>query len=248
MSIGSLIAVPLPNGFFGVFWILETAGVRQPYFYGVVLDGFSPKIPAQVELRFMPRPFRDHYDGHYENVYKASFVGKLPKDFVEIGVREPTAAARALDHSGTYCLQNGEALRGQMYDQWRWLNDRERLQSEWHQRSSEHQAREAERKKQQTLPKMLRERPFKHGPSKQLAREAHRLFKAATEALIDLQKKGTKKKRVAVLKKITTELNAIDDGSIETVEREEIVQRVDELAALVGITNDDEQLTGHRDW
>jgi hypothetical protein len=47
-----------------------------------------------------------------------------------------------------------------------------------------------------------------------------------------------------------TELNTLDDreGCIETTEREEVVARVEELASFVGLSNEDEVLTGHRDW
>jgi hypothetical protein len=247
MSIGSLVAVPLPNGQFGVIWILDDGG-RQ--FYFGVLDGFWPAVPKRVELRFMPQPLRDEPEELYDNVYKASFAGKLPKDFVEIEVRELTPEARAVaaNYGGTYCLQNAESLRAQLYEQWRWLNDRAALEAERSKQYADCLAREAKRRAQQTLPKMLRERPFSGWPSKKLMREARRLFQEATQALIDLQKKGTRKQRVAVLKRITTELNAIDDGSIESSERDAIVARIDELAALVGITNDEEELTGHRDW
>ena len=53
-----------------------------------------------------------------------------------------------------------------------------------------------------------------------------------------------------VLKRIVSELNALDDkeGCIETVEREQIVARIEALAGLVGISNEGEMLTGHRDW
>jgi len=52
------------------------------------------------------------------------------------------------------------------------------------------------------------------------------------------------------LKRVVSELNALDDkeGCIETVEREQIVARIEALAALVGVSNEDEKLTGHRNW
>jgi len=81
-------------------------------------------------------------------------------------------------------------------------------------------------------------------------REARRIFHDATRDLITLQAKGTKRQRTAVLKRIVTELNALYDteGCIETVEREAVILRIEELASLVGVSNEDEKLTGHRDW
>jgi hypothetical protein len=99
---------------------------------------------------------------------------------------------------------------------------------------------------------MLREPLFSRGSARDAAhvvREAQRIFRTATKELIGLVS-GTRRERTKVLKRITTELNALDDqtGFIQTVEREQLVTRIEELAALVGISNQDEKLTGHRDW
>lgn len=103
-----------------------------------------------------------------------------------------------------------------------------------------------------TLTKMLRVPLFRRGSAHgaaRVVREAQRIFRDATKELIGLES-GTNRERTKVLKRITTELNALDDanGFIETVEREQIVARIEELAALVGLSNRDEKLTGHRDW
>jgi hypothetical protein len=81
-------------------------------------------------------------------------------------------------------------------------------------------------------------------------REARRIFRAATADLIALGARAPKAKRAAILKRIVTELNELYDreGCIETVEAGQLVHRIEELAALVGLDNADERLTGHRDW
>ena len=117
----------------------------------------------------------------------------------------------------------------------------------------ERRKRAEERRRTLTLPKMLREPVFASWSgrwSPRVVREARRIFRGATRELIALQEEGTKRQRTAVLRRIVSELNALDDkeGCIETVEREQIVSRIEALAALVGISNDDEKLTGHRDW
>jgi hypothetical protein len=248
IAVGSLIAVPLPNGAFGVIWIIDDEMATLTF---LVLDGFWPAVPERVKLRFMPRPFGEPAD-LCENVYKGWFRHKVPKDFVAIGARKltPQARAHADKPQGTMVFQNAEHFRAHLHKQWRWLNDRERLKAEWTQAQTEYQAREAKRREQQTLPRMLRERPFSNWPSRKLVREARRIFKEATRELIRLQERGARRERVAVLKRIVTDLNTFDDkaGLIESVERDETVARVEELAALVGLSNDDEKLTGHRDW
>jgi hypothetical protein len=76
------------------------------------------------------------------------------------------------------------------------------------------------------------------------------IFRDATQELITVG--GTKDTEAcaAVLKKVVDALNELDQptGFIESVERDAIVQRVEELASLVGLDNLDERLTGHRDW
>lgn len=49
---------------------------------------------------------------------------------------------------------------------------------------------------------------------------------------------------------VELQFNALYDetGCIETGEASEVISRVEQLARLVGLSNDDEALTGHRDW
>jgi hypothetical protein len=253
---GCLVAVPLPNGSWSVLWILE-AGTYEAkgYFQFLIMEGFHPAIPDTEQLaalRVAECPGRA-FPGR-ENAWKACVFSDLPNDFAVVGQRTPPRE----DHpffaaEGTMVFQDAKHCRAELFRQWRFVHDRPALEAEWARADVERQNRAEERRRTLTLPKMLREPVFaswsdRWSPS--VVREARRIFRDATRELIALEEEGTKRQRSAVLRRIVSELNALDDreGCIETVEREEIVARIEALAALVGISNEDEKLTGHRDW
>jgi hypothetical protein len=262
----TLVAVPLPNGTYRVLWILEasTVGVmsrkgkpveEKAYFNFLIMEGFHPSIPGQDDLptlRVAEDP-QGPFPGR-ENVWKGSFFGDVPGDFAVIGQR----ALPGKDHAffelgGTMVFQDGEDCRAQLFRAWRLIHDRPALEAEWAQADAERQRRNDERRRIRTLPKMLREPVFASWSEMwppRVVREARRIFRDATRELIALEEAGTKRQRTVVLKRIVTEFNALDDkeGCIETVEREQIVARIEALAGLVGISNEGEALTGHRDW
>ena len=253
---GVLVAVPLPNGLFGILWILGvgTSGPK-PYFKLVVLDGFFEAVPAPKQLaRLRAAKSAGGTLPGQEDIWKACFFGEPPRDFTVVGARKlPPKTSAWLAAEGTMVFQDGEQCRAQIFLQWRLVHDRPALEAEWAHATEAHERRADERRRALTLPKMLRERPFESWTelwSPRVVREARRIFRDATRDLIALEAKGTKRQRTTVLKRIVTELNTLDDteGCIETVEREELVARVESLAALVGLSNDDEKLTGHRDW
>jgi hypothetical protein len=237
-------------------WVIDTTGGAT----FVVLDTFwdAPPSPEQLaEPLLMPQPFGQH-DDLYEDVFKGWFSGELPADFaVRASVDLPPRVQRLADPSGTMVFQDAEHFRRTLHEQWRWLHDRPALEAEWAARAAKHEEQERERARKRretvTLPRMLRERPFSSWSERWPAsavREARRIFRAATSDLIALGARSPKAKRTEILRRIVTELNALYDseGCIETVEREELVHRIEELAALVGLDNADERLTGHRDW
>ena len=104
-----------------------------------------------------------------------------------------------------------------------------------------------------TLEKMATEEPFAWAkgfwPDGVLP-AVRQLYRDAAQALIHLRSDGTPEARTAVLRRVVTELNRLDGplGFIEAVERDVLIPRLEELADLVGLSNDDEELSGHRDW
>lgn len=154
-------------------------------------------------------------------------------------------------------FQNAEHSRRELFQQWRWLHGRAALQAEWAAQTAKYEEKErqraAKRKATNTLPKMLREKPFEHWRAHwgmRPVRAVQAAFRTATQELIDVGAKGAKRAKEHVFARLVAELNAIDDrlGCIETGEREDLVARIEEMAGLVGLDNQDERLTGTRDW
>lgn len=261
LTIGALLAIPMANGLFAAAWVL---GLHEPYrdfrgklvkqtVYFIVLDGHWQALPTAAQLS-KARPATSAGSHRATDEWKGCFWGPIPNDFVVTGTKAPTKAALALveEPSGTMVFQNAEHLRSELFQHWRLEHDRDALEEEWQKAEAARTARIAERNAKLTLPGMLKEKPFAHWrqhwpPS--VVKRARAIFTDATKALIELDG-GTKRQKVAILKGITTELNALYDqtGCIETGEASEVIARVEQLAKLVGLSNDDEALTGHRDW
>lgn len=252
-SAGDLIAVPLRAGLYGLVWIVEVEGrsVRL-----IVMAGTWATLPSAVAAtKTRPARARGPRLPGYGPHWKGWLQGKLPADFICVGQRTPPAAIRAAiaQSPGTMIFGTGERLRLELLTAWRFEHEREAITAEWAAAAAAHATKDASRRAQLTLPKMLRERAFaswKGARSPSEIRRVRAIFRTATTALIGLEASGTKAQRRRVLRGIVTELNALYDetGCIESVERDDVVERIEQLAALVGLSNDDEQLTGHRDW
>jgi len=259
---GSLVIVPLPNGTTRVLWMLEVATYEglapyggKRYFRFLVMEGTLPESPGNDELAALHVAASPGgaFPGR-ANVWKGWFCGDLPDDFRVVGARASPQEHDSLRAAqGTMVFQGAEDVRAELYKSWRMIHDRPALEAEWARAREAREERQRERQRTRTLPKMLREKAFVSWSEMwppRVVREARRIFHDATRDLITLQAKGTKRQRTAVLKRIVTKLNALYDteGCIETVEREAVILRIEELASLVGVSNEDEKLTGHRDW
>lgn len=251
----SLVAIPLPNGLFAAIWVLELGEsfrvgrkliAAQVRF--VVLEGTWATLPAEASLADA-KPATSHGD-----IWKGVFFGDLPTDFVAISSRrargsELTAFAGS---EGTMVFRDAEHLRRELFGHWRREHDRPALEEEWRMAHQERARLQAERRVSSTLATMLREKPFAHWREHwraKVVREARVIFAEATARLIELEG-GSKRERTKTLKGIVTRFNDLSDreGCIETGEANEIIARVTRLAELVGLSNEDESLTGHRDW
>ena len=250
---GDLVAVPLGNGQHALIWIIEAASTGL---HLLVMTGTWPRPPTANEAMAVEPALAD---GPRLPGYGAWWTGwiehALPADFVRVAQRSPTAAARAevATLSGTMVFADGERLRETLLTRWRLAHEPDALRAEWAAAAAASAAKDASRRAQLTLPKMLRERAFASWQGARSPSEIRRvraIFRDATTALIALEANGTKAQRRRVLRTIVTELNALYDetGCIESVERDEVVERIEELAALVGLSNDDEQLISHRNW
>ena len=224
-------------------------------FHFVVLSGFHRALPRKSRLAALH--VAEDPDGEFpgrENVWKGCLFGDLPTDFKKVGERSMRRARPFFfTGEGTSVFQDGEHLRTALFRQWRLVHDRSALEAELAQQSARREKRVDERRRTLTLPRMLRESIFANWTEmwgSAVVREARRIFRDATRDLIALQDGGTKRQRTAVLRRIVREFNDLDHptGCIESVERDQIIRRIEELARLVGVSNENEALTRDRDW
>jgi hypothetical protein len=255
LASGDLVAMQLRPGVFGLIWIISASA--EFGFEMLVMDGYWPTLPTSNDLRGAQPAPSQRFDllPEYRDVWKAWFGGRVPADFHVVGNRAPSAKEKGYIeiHIGKMNYETAETLRHELHQSWRLKHDRKAIEAERAAADAQRKERATPRRRKLALEKMLRERIFASWTRiwpPHVVREARRIFRDATKELIALDRRGTKRERDKVLKRITSEFNALYDkeGCIETDEREEIVARVEDLAHLVGTTNADERLTGHRDW
>ena len=262
-EVGDVVAVPLGNGRCGAICVVEvhagTPAKRSINFF--VVEGSWDTTPTAVAK---PEPMEHPYAKAgllpgMDHVWKGWFSGPAPADFVVAGRVELSAAdvGRYTGSQGTMVFQDAEELRSTLLETWRERFDQAALQAEREERAAREDQAEArrasERTANNTLPKMLGERPFAHWRGHwgaRVVKAVHTAFRTATQDLIDLGETATRTKKAAVFARLMVELNALYDreGCIETGEAEELVTRIEELGRLVGLDNTDERLTGRREW
>lgn len=257
-TVGDILAVPLPEGWIGAIWLI-VVDVRWRRF--VILDGFwrapldARAVARARPMSAVPPPLRPDPENKH---WKGWFSGPVPTDFERVTQRAlPPWALRLVIPEGTMVFQSGEGCRAALWQRWRLINDREALMAEWTAAQAAYDKAEAqrvaERKATNSLPRMLRERPFAtwrdEWPAAAL-RGVRAAFRTATQALIDEVTSGTPRAKAAVLRALVQELNRLDDryAFIETGAATELVERIEELARLVRLRNTNERLTKARDW
>jgi hypothetical protein len=253
MRVGDVFAVPLRVGGFGAAVVIEASGG----FIFLVIDGFWNARPAAEDLgepSLMPLPFGQRPLPGREGVFKGWFDGDVPSDFELVLNRPLTASEKMMRGAeGTMVFQNARHFARTLSDQWRFLNDHAAYRQEIERKAAAFEKSREQRRANLSLETMASETFFAgwsgRWPEEQLAR-ARRIFTDATAKLSALQARGTPRKRSAVFLKIVEEFNRLDNetGLVESVERDAIVERIDELAALVGLDNASEKLTRRRTW
>ncbi|HEY6724927.1 MAG TPA: hypothetical protein VI197_12905 [Polyangiaceae bacterium] len=253
MRLGDVFVVPLRVGKFGAAIVVHTNGGHS----FLVIDGFWDAPPRAEELRdfrAMPPPFGETPFPGRAHVFKGWFDGDIPPNFQVVLSGPLTPEQESMSgYQGTMIFQSARDFARTLSDQWRWLHDHEAYMQELDQRSARvERAREA-RQKSLSLESMLNETFFASWadtwPEDRLA-EARQIFTDATAKLIALRANGTPRKRAAELRKIVDAFNRLYDetGLVESVERDLIVDRITELASLVGLDNAGEKLTRRRTW
>jgi hypothetical protein len=252
MKAGDYFAVPLRRALYGAALVID----HEVGYRFLVCDGFWETRPAAADVRgvsWMKLPGRTP-PAFEDEIFKGWFEGDVPADFVVITTVALTDAETKLATSeGTTVFLNARSFARSLSDEWRKLYDREALLEERARRSEQHLRQRSARRAELTLRIMLEERFFETWGerwTRESLEHVRGLFLDATRRLVDRQASGTARKRAAVLTKLTEALNRFDNhtGLIESVERDQIVERIEELASLVGLDNDDEKLTGGRTW
>jgi hypothetical protein len=247
---GDVFAIPLANGKFGAAVLIEAG--RE--FRFVVLDGFWGSLPTYEEASSMD--VMSMYETGRDEVFKGWFRAPFPESFVLLGrvSLETNELQTYLNPSGTMVFGTGARFAQTLLERWRWRFDREALVAEMERRRVAYEKKERKRRENRSLKTMLRERPFAHWAEqwpRSAVNNAHRIVREAARELIALEgAPDAKAQRIAVLKRIVDDFNGLYDrtGCIETQEAGEIVDWVEQLASRVGLSNENEELTGHRRW
>lgn len=249
MKAGDVLAVRLQEDLFGAIWLTGVDGNQHSF---LVLGEYwdTPPTPAQVKTAALSDPPFQRGGVLDEGPWKCWFEGVMPESFTPVGKRALSGApASARDASGTMVFPDARAFAKYHLSAYRWFHDREALEAEW----AAARNKRAEKKAPASLEEMERETPFSswkgHVPAAVITR-VRRIFRDATRALRTLEEGGTRKQRLAVFKRIVEELNALDENSgfIESVERDQLAQRIEQLGALVGLDNKNERLLAGRLW
>ncbi|MBW2731606.1 MAG: hypothetical protein JRH20_04380 [Deltaproteobacteria bacterium] len=255
--LGDMFVVPLRKGWWGAARLID---VSEGYTF-FILDGFWHTSPSVQDLDGSNPMKASVYPGHSHlpEEWKGWFDGKWPAEF-EIITNSPLTKyerAQGLTSIGCMVFQSARGFANALFSKWRQTHDREAFEAECKREAercaSSNRARAQARRKELSLAKMARERPFGHWADmwgKSVVAEARRIFREGTRNLIALEGSSPSKQRAAVLRGIVDAFNSLNERSecIETSEREEIVERIEELAVLVRLRNTNERLTGHRDW
>jgi hypothetical protein len=250
-SPGAIFCIPLANGKFGAALVVESGSDFQ----FLVLNGYWDSRPVQEDVA--GRSLMSMHPvswGHPHQPFKGWFQGPFPDLFSICGHGSLSNYADALA-SNAMVFQSPGHFAEAFFERWRWEFDPEALVKEQELRRIAYESEERERRERRSLKAMLRERPFAHWSEmwpKSAVNEAHRIVRSATKRLIELHQMpdASKTEQLAVLKRVVDEFNELYDrtGCIETQEAGEVVDWVEQLALRVGLSNEDESLTGHRNW
>jgi len=253
MKVGDVFVVPLRVGGFGAAIVIDALDS----FTVLVADEFwaSPPSAADVaEFHEMPLLFGQTPLPGAPDVLKGWFDGEVPADFEVLLNRPLSARQKSMRGAeGTMVFQSARDFARTLSDHWHWTNDRAAYMADLDRRVARFEKAEAQRREGLSLESMLREAFFAdwadRWPAEHLT-EARRIFTDATVKLIALREGGTARKRSLVFRKIVEAFNGLYNatGLVESVERDQIVERIDELAALVGLDNANEKLTRRRTW
>jgi len=250
VNVGDVFAIPLPDGRYGACRVLRVRDDPP----GVLVAaspwvGAAPPDVGEPLLRTILNQTHHSWDGR-------PCVGwvdePVPAEFLRVGTLAPAKKEGARHEDAA----DWASFAYQVHAQWRWDHERDRvLAEEEAERQRQQAAQESYRRAYKPLParsfEEIRKRPFK-GWETFVDSDALRASRAAVRetinTLLALGPDAAAPLKMNLLHGLIEQFNAIDDGWISTIEREDICELVYELADLVGLEDYEEALTSRRDW
>ncbi len=181
----------------------------------------------------------------------------VPATFTRLGEIPPTEAEAVRDCASW--AGGWESFPLQVFLQWRWDHERDKVLAEdaAEERAAK-AAREEERRAYRPLPTQTLEDRRRRVPFESWTgyvdppalRGARRIIRETIDALIALGPEASEPARIDAFRHCVERFNRLDEEQqfIDTIEREDICELLDELAGLVGLDDYDDCLTGRRNW
>jgi hypothetical protein len=251
---GDAFLAPLPDGRLSACRVVRVAPAGDSVLVGAATwIGSQPPDPADPHLRQWLCLTHHGQPGEPCVLWVSSSV---PATFTRLPPIPPTDEEAALD---SLASSGWEYFPCQVLLQWRWDHERDQVLAE---EAAAHQAEEAAQVQQgqaykprptQTLQDLRRQTLFPHWvdyPEPAARRGARRIIRELIDALIAVGPDAPEPVRMDEIHHCIERFNMLDDEEsfIETMEREDICGLIDEVAALVGLEDYGEALTGRRDW
>ena len=179
-----------------------------------------------------------------------------PSKFKYVGVVEPTAAEARLDPENF--SKFWDHWPEGILVEWRWRHDRPALVAAFDKTHGGPGAFQRffgtrTRQTQLTLNKLKKATFFSDWKGEVPAaalRESRKLMRDAVEALIRLGPKPTKKSALPIVRRCVEGFNALDEKYefIMTIEREDILEQIEEVLRVAGLEDTDDWADRWRDW
>jgi hypothetical protein len=256
--VGSVFLMPLDDGRYGVCRVIRHGApfsdtpralvVASPWIGTGVPDLDEPLLREQLVL--------NHHS--WNNKVEAFYAfDNVPADFRLLGEIAPTDEDAKLTCS---TLTRWDSAPLQVLLQWRWDNDRNALLAEEQvdRQKDGAAALEKQRRRQEYLASVtlaqLRDKErfatWEGSISDELLIVCRHVFQETIDSLLEFEGKLPKKRMVAALRECVLRLNDLDAEHefIETVEREDLCQEIDEIAHACGFPKEVGVADRWRDW
>jgi hypothetical protein len=250
---GDVFLMPLADGRFGACRVLRVAGDASQV-QVAASQWIGAEAPALSEPRLRDILVKTHHNWHSE--LEVQWIGEpVPVTYRRLGQLPPlldeTTPANVFGSWGSLALQ--------VFLQWRWDHKREEVLAEDEAKRQQQQAAQEDHRRSykplpaQTLEAFRRQTPFPGWSGyiePHLLRASRRIIRDAVAALIELGPDAPAPAKLDVFRLGVERFNDLDgeEQFIDTIEREDICELLDNLAALVDLDDYDDNLTSYRDW